>query len=140
VTFAAVLLVAGDLLLWIRADRLVEGSPGLARAFGIPPLVVGLTVVAWGTSMPELVVSGLAAWNGSGGIALGNVVGRGCQLDRAIQAPEQHAAGIARQLRVVERHDHRTGREIWKQDTLCFTITDAAASPFVTRALPTQRF
>jgi cation:H+ antiporter len=74
-TSAAVLLGLGALLLWFGADRLVEGSAGLARSFGVPPLVVGLTVVAWGTSMPELVVSGFAAWNGNGGIALGNVVG-----------------------------------------------------------------
>ncbi len=62
------LLVAG-------ANWLVRGASRLALALGIPPLVVGLTVVAIGTSMPELSVSLGAAWVGSPGIALGNVVG-----------------------------------------------------------------
>ncbi|MHB8879692.1 MAG: sodium:calcium antiporter, partial [Myxococcaceae bacterium] len=68
-------LVAGTLLLYLGAEWLVRGSGGLARAFGVPALVVGLTVIAYGTSMPELVVSSLAAHEGKAGIALGNVIG-----------------------------------------------------------------
>lgn len=70
-----VLLLAGLLLLYIGAEWLVKGSTGLARQFGIRPFVIGLTLVAYGTSMPEIVVSGLAALEGKSGIALGNVVG-----------------------------------------------------------------
>ncbi len=63
-----VLLVAG-------AEALVRGAAALALRFGITPLVVGLTVVAFGTSSPELVVSVKAALGGNGPVALGNVIG-----------------------------------------------------------------
>jgi cation:H+ antiporter len=70
-----VLFVLGLGLLVAGAEALVRGSAGLAGRFGIPPLVVGLTVVAFGTSSPELMVSLAAAVNGQADIALGNVVG-----------------------------------------------------------------
>lgn len=70
-----ILLVAGLAILTVAADILVRGSVGLAERFGIPQLVIGLTIVAFGTSAPELVVSLQAALAGSGGIALGNIVG-----------------------------------------------------------------
>ena len=57
------------------AEALVRGASRLAAAFGVPPLVVGLTVVAFGTSAPELAVSVNAALDGSADIAVGNVVG-----------------------------------------------------------------
>jgi len=57
------------------ADYLVEGSSSLAKKLGVPTLIVGLTIVAFGTSMPELVVNVLAALRGSGDIAFGNVIG-----------------------------------------------------------------
>jgi cation:H+ antiporter len=57
------------------AELLVRGAARLALSFGISPLVVGLTVVAFGTSAPELAVSAQSAWAGSADIALGNVVG-----------------------------------------------------------------
>ncbi len=63
----AILLIAGDIL--------VRGSVGMAQTFGIPTLVIGLTIVAFGTSAPELVISIRAAVGGEGGIAIGNVVG-----------------------------------------------------------------
>ncbi len=69
------LLIAGLFLLTLGAEGLVRGSASLALRAGITPLVVGLTVVAFGTSSPELVVSTKAAYAGQGGIALGNVVG-----------------------------------------------------------------
>ena len=67
--------VAGGVLLCFGADYLVRGGAALARAVGVPTLVIGLTVVAFGTSAPELVVSIDAAWRGSGEISIGNVVG-----------------------------------------------------------------
>ena len=69
------LFLAGFALLVGGAELLVRGAAGLAIALGISPLVVGLTVVAFGTSAPELAVSTLAAWHGQAGLALGNVVG-----------------------------------------------------------------
>ena len=67
--------VAGLVLLVIGARLLVDGASRLAQAAGISPLVVGLTVVAFGTSAPELTVSVGAALSGRGDIALGNVIG-----------------------------------------------------------------
>jgi cation:H+ antiporter len=66
---------AGGLILYLGAEWLVKGSAGLARAFGVRPLVIGLTVVAYGTSAPELAVSAAAILDDSSAIALGNIVG-----------------------------------------------------------------
>ena len=68
-------LLAGLLLLVAGAEVLVRGAAKLAAQFGIPPLIIGLTVVAFGTSAPETAVSVQAAVNGSGDIAIGNVIG-----------------------------------------------------------------
>lgn len=57
------------------AALLVDGAIGVAGVFGVSETVIGLTVVAVGTSMPELVVSALAAWRGQGAVAVGNIVG-----------------------------------------------------------------
>jgi cation:H+ antiporter len=69
------LLAAGLLLLFAGGESLVTGAVALARRFGVSPLVIGVTVVAFGTSAPEAVVSGLAALRGQDAIAVGNVVG-----------------------------------------------------------------
>ena len=62
-------------LLVVGGDLLVRGASRLAAAFGIPPLVIGLTVVAFGTSAPELAVSLDASARGAADIAVGNVLG-----------------------------------------------------------------
>jgi cation:H+ antiporter len=62
------------LLVW-SADRFVEGSASTARYFGMPPLLIGMVIVGFGTSAPEMVVSALAATQGNPGIALGNAYG-----------------------------------------------------------------
>jgi cation:H+ antiporter len=62
------------LLVW-SADRFVEGSASTARHFGMPPLLIGMVVVGFGTSVPEMMVSALAALQGNPGIALGNAYG-----------------------------------------------------------------
>ncbi len=69
------LLILGLAVLTIGAEGLVRGSATLAIRLGLTPLIVGLTVVAFGTSAPELVVSIGAALNNQGDIAIGNVVG-----------------------------------------------------------------
>ena len=71
--FAA--LIVGFYLLAKGAHWLVDGGAALARRWGVSALTVGLTVVAWGTSMPEVVVSGLAAADNRPAVALGNVLG-----------------------------------------------------------------
>lgn len=74
-TISIVFLVLGLVLLVFSADFLVRGASKLAWAMGISPLVIGLTVVAYGTSAPELAVSVMSAFKGQADIALGNVVG-----------------------------------------------------------------
>jgi len=69
------MLLAGLALLVVGAEALVRGASKIAAAFGISPLVIGLTVVAFGTSAPELAVGAQAALAGNGDIALGNVIG-----------------------------------------------------------------
>jgi cation:H+ antiporter len=69
------LLLLGGVLLYFGAEWLVRGAAGLALALGVRPLVIGLTVVSYGTSAPELAVSVLAAIGGNSEIALGNVIG-----------------------------------------------------------------
>ncbi len=70
-----VLLAVGFLMLVKGADYFVEGAAGIADKFGIPQLVIGLTIVAMGTSAPEAAVSITAALKGNAGITIGNVVG-----------------------------------------------------------------
>jgi cation:H+ antiporter len=71
----ALYIIAGIVGLYVGAEVLVRGSSSLAIGFGISPLVVGLTIVAFATSSPELVVSIKAAIEGNPGIVVGNVVG-----------------------------------------------------------------
>ena len=70
-----VYLIGGLVLLVAGAEVLVRGAARLAAQFGIPPLIIGLTVVAFGTSAPEMAVSVQSAFDGQGDIAVGNVVG-----------------------------------------------------------------
>jgi cation:H+ antiporter len=69
------LLLVGAALLYFGAEWLVSGTSALALALRIPQLIVGLTIVAYGTSAPELIVSIEAATTGHGDVALGNVIG-----------------------------------------------------------------
>lgn len=69
------LLVVGLVVLVIGGDILVRGAVAIAERFNISPLIIGLTIVSLGTSAPELFISVQAALAGSGGLAIGNVVG-----------------------------------------------------------------
>lgn len=71
----AVFLAVGFFLLVKGADWFVDGAAGIAEKFGIPHLVIGLTIVAMGTSAPEAAVSITAALKGNSGITIGNIVG-----------------------------------------------------------------
>lgn len=70
-----IFILLGILLLVKGGDYLIEGSVVIARRAKLSPMIIGLTVIGFGTSMPELCVSAQAAWTGSSGIALGNVAG-----------------------------------------------------------------
>ncbi|NCO53207.1 MAG: calcium/sodium antiporter [Deltaproteobacteria bacterium] len=70
------LAVVGGLILLIwSADRFVEGAALVARHFGMPPLLIGMVIVGFGTSAPEMVVSAISAFQGNPGLALGNAYG-----------------------------------------------------------------
>ncbi len=68
-------VIAGFLILIWGADRFVMGAAALARNSGISPLLIGLTIVGFGTSAPEIMVSGMAAFQGNPNLAVGNAVG-----------------------------------------------------------------
>jgi cation:H+ antiporter len=70
-----IILAFGLIALFVGGDLLVKGASGLALRLGLSPMVIGLTIVGFGTSTPELLVSLNAALGGQAGIAIGNVVG-----------------------------------------------------------------
>jgi len=73
--FSYFLLIIGFVLLLKGADILVEGASSISRRFGLPDLVVGLTVVSIGSSAPELIVNLFASFRGSADLAVGNILG-----------------------------------------------------------------
>lgn len=74
VIFSGAVIIGLMLLAW-SSDKFVDGASGVAEFFGISPLVIGLTIVAFSTSAPEMLVSAISAWQGNNGIAIGNAVG-----------------------------------------------------------------
>ncbi|PHR94086.1 MAG: sodium:proton exchanger [Robiginitomaculum sp.] len=100
-------LVAGVILLLLAGDLLVRGAAALARKWGIPSLIVGLTIVAFGTSAPELVVSVQAVLSGASELAIGNVVGSNIAnvllvlgVPAVIMSIPTNVAGVARNVGV----------------------------------------
>jgi len=75
VLLAVIFLVVGIVLLTIAADHFVEGAVSLADVFDISPVVVGALVIGFGTSLPEMLVSGVAAVQGDADLGVGNVIG-----------------------------------------------------------------
>ena len=73
--FAVAALLGGFIILIWSADRFVIGAAATAKNLGMSPMLIGLTVVSLGTSAPEMLVSGIAAYTGSGGLAIGNALG-----------------------------------------------------------------
>lgn len=70
-----IILIASLALIIYAAGKLVEGGSALAARFNIPGIIIGLTIVAFGTSSPELIVSTMSAYDGQSALALGNVLG-----------------------------------------------------------------
>jgi len=72
---SSIAILSGFLLLIWSADRFIMGASGIALNFGVSPLVIGLTIVGFGTSAPEMIVSGVAAYEGTPNLAVGNALG-----------------------------------------------------------------
>ena len=72
---SVILIIIGFILLIVGADILVDGSSGIAKKFHIPEIIIGLTIVSIGTSMPELFVSITSALDGYSDMAIGNIIG-----------------------------------------------------------------
>ena len=70
-----VAIIAGFIMLIWSADRFIVGAAATARNFDVPPLIIGLTIVGFGTSAPEMMVAGFAAYGGSPEMAIGNALG-----------------------------------------------------------------
>ncbi len=70
-----ILFLPGFFLLLKGADWLVEGSSAVAKRYGLSPMIIGLTIVSFGTSLPELIINVFASFSGSPDIAIGNIVG-----------------------------------------------------------------
>ena len=68
-------LLTGLAVLVYSADLFVTGTAAIARNLGVPPLLIGLTIVGLGTSTPEILVSAIASWQGNSGLAVGNALG-----------------------------------------------------------------
>jgi cation:H+ antiporter len=73
--FPIIAVVGGLVMLVWSADRFIEGSAAVARYVGMPPLLIGMIIVGFGTSAPEMVVSAIAAFQGNPGLAIGNAYG-----------------------------------------------------------------
>jgi cation:H+ antiporter len=112
--FAAGLLLVGIGVLYFGADWLVQGSSRLAAGLGVPPIVVGLTVVSFGTSAPELVVSLMAAMGGSPDLSMGNVLGSNLANIGLI-------LGLTSVIRPLEVH----ARVVWREAPLMLLLTAA---------------
>lgn len=69
------ILIVGFYLLWKGGDWFIEGVSGLAKRFGVPEFLLGVSVVAFGTSLPELIVNLMALYEGESGVVFGNVIG-----------------------------------------------------------------
>ena len=101
-----ILLLAGGIALLLGGgELLVRGASALAKAVGISPLIIGLTVVAFGTSAPELAVNMIAAINGSGDISFGNIIGSNIANIGLI-------LGVAALVRPLEIHSSVINREL----------------------------
>lgn len=98
--------IGGLLMLLVGGRLLVSASVDAARRLGVSPLVVGLTLVAWGTSAPELALNLISAWKGRGDLALGNVVGANiCNMSLVL--------GVAALILPLVIHERLIRVEIW---------------------------
>lgn len=97
------MLIAGLVALFLGADWLVRGASRIAAKLQVPTLAIGLTVVAFGTSMPEVLAGVVAAWRGATDVVLGNVLGSNIANVGLILAASALIAGIHAELRILRR-------------------------------------
>ncbi|GJL72235.1 MAG: sodium:calcium antiporter [Nitrosomonas sp.] len=116
------------ILVW-SADRFVEGSASIARHFGISPLLIGMVILGFGTSAPEMVVSALSAWQGNPGIALGNAYGSNITnialilgLTALISPIAVHSKVLRKELPILTAITVLAGWQVWDGE---ITRTDA---------------
>lgn len=100
---AIVAVIGGFIVLVWGADRFVEGAAATAANLGISPLLIGLVIVGFGTSAPELLVSATAAWQGNPGIAVGNAIGSNIANIALILGITAVVTPLAVQSRIVRR-------------------------------------
>ena len=98
-----ILIIAGVALLWVAADPFVDAAARLARIWGVSPILVGALVIGFGTSAPELVVSGLAAARGELASSVGNVVGSNAANLSLVLGASAVICPVVGQLRIIRR-------------------------------------
>lgn len=98
-----ILIVAGIALLWVSADPFVVAAARLARIWGVSPVLVGALIVGFGTSAPELLVSGLAAARGELAGSIGNVVGSNAANLSLVLGVSAVISPVVGQLRILRR-------------------------------------
>jgi len=120
---AALAIAFGLALLVWSADRFVEGSASTARHFGMPPLLIGMVIVGFGTSAPEMVVSALSAYQGNPGIALGNAYGSNITnialilgLTALISPIAVHSQVLRKELPILTAVTVLAGWQLWDGD------------------------
>ncbi|WP_298257585.1 calcium/sodium antiporter [uncultured Litoreibacter sp.] len=112
-----VLTVLGLGLLVVSADKLIEEGTAIAEQLGMSPLIIGLTVVAFGTSFPELIFTTGASLSGSGGLAIGNIVGSNITNTLLILG----IAALIRPLPIEHTMIWRDGA-VWAAATIVFVV------------------
>lgn len=122
-------IIFGLVILVWSADRFVEGSASIARHFGISPLLIGMVILGFGTSAPEMVVSALAASQGNPGLALGNAYGSNITnialilgLTAVISPIAVHSKVLRKELPILTAITVLAGWQVWDGE---ITRTDA---------------
>lgn len=116
---ATVYVIVGLLGLAFAADILVSGSVSIARAYNVSEAVIGLTIIAIGTSLPELVTSIMAARHGHGDVAIGNIIGSNIFNLYAIMGGTAYVADVP------------IPDSFWKMDFWVMALSSAALIPFI---------
>ena len=110
--FAVAILTLGVGVLYYGAEWLVRGSARLSATLGVSPIIIGLSVVSFGTSAPELVVSTMAALGGNANLALGNVMGSNLANIGLV-------LGLTSVIRPLEVH----ARVVWREAPIMLMVT-----------------
>ncbi|MBU0994885.1 MAG: calcium/sodium antiporter [Proteobacteria bacterium] len=134
-TLAIFSLLSGIIFLVWSVDRFVDGASSTAGYFGMPPLLIGMVIVGFGTSAPEMVVSAMAAFQGNPGIALGNAYGSNIAnislilgITALISPITVHSSVLRKELPILSAVTLFAAFQIWDNE---ISRTDAALLIFV---------